>query len=265
MDDLGTLLREGNRYVLRYERRYPHPSEKVWRALVEPEELRHWFPARIEGERRAGARLSFVFDGDEGPPLEGEVRVFEPPRVLEYTWDDEVLRWELHATREGCLLVFTTTFQARAKAPRDAAGWHMCLANLVRALGDAPAETPPWAELYESYCRTLGIGDYPDFVKHGAHLQREVLGVAGLDGYAFEGRAGARLVACHASRDASGDEQKRDDESYLMVLEGELALHLGETAFTLQPGVEFVVPAASPIRVRVQAGTRLIYGYATQT
>jgi len=269
MSDLGTLRHDGERYVLRYERRYRHPPEKVWRALVEPEELRHWFPTRIDGERRAGARLSFVFEGGEAPTLGGELRVFEPPHTLEYTWDDEVLRWELSATDEGSLLVFTTTFEARAKAPRDAAGWHLCLQGLARRLDLAQNQAPtPWVALYEAYTRTIGLGDFPTFLKAAGRHIDAVLAVPGLEGYAFEGADGARMIACRAARDGEGSEQTSPEETYLVVLEGACTLSLASHAFSLRPGVEFVVPASSPVRLRVQAGTRLLYaataGDATQ-
>ena len=95
--------------VRRFERRLPHRPEKVWRALTEADELSHWFPARVDGEREVGAALRFVFrDGDE-PDAEGVVTECDPPRVLAYTMGAETLRWELSPLPDGgCLLVFTT-------------------------------------------------------------------------------------------------------------------------------------------------------------
>ena len=47
------------RTVLRFERRLAHAPDKVWRAVTEPSELAHWFPAKIEAyELRPGARRS---------------------------------------------------------------------------------------------------------------------------------------------------------------------------------------------------------------
>src|ERR1700737_5024670 len=46
---------------LRFVRILPHPPERVWRAITEPDELIHWFPTTIEGERAAGAALRFSF------------------------------------------------------------------------------------------------------------------------------------------------------------------------------------------------------------
>ncbi len=64
----GTLDRSGDRWQLRFERWLPHPPEKVWRALTEPQHLAAWFPSRIDGERAAGARLTFVFESMKRAP-----------------------------------------------------------------------------------------------------------------------------------------------------------------------------------------------------
>jgi len=47
----GRLEQAGDRWQLHFTRRLPHPPEKVWRALTEPEHLKEWFPNDIEGER----------------------------------------------------------------------------------------------------------------------------------------------------------------------------------------------------------------------
>src|SRR3954454_1806459 len=123
----GTLeVRDDGKYVLRFERHLSHPAEKVWGALTEPEQLRRWFPTDIEGERRLGAKIRFVFRDDapraaDMPELlehapedpDGEFTEFDPPRLLAYTWGEEDLRWELEPTNEGSRLAFSHTFDER--------------------------------------------------------------------------------------------------------------------------------------------------------
>jgi uncharacterized protein YndB with AHSA1/START domain len=176
----GTLHHEGNLHTLRFVRRLAHGPEQVWRALTENSELTHWFPATIEGERRAGARLRFVFHppggtgatagasgGDatgagaesESTAVEGEMRVCDPPRTLEYSWGDEVLRWELRAEEPGTLLVFTHTFEEESKAARDASGWDVSLDALVRSLaGESPVPftMERFDALFEKYAGRFG-------------------------------------------------------------------------------------------------------------
>jgi uncharacterized protein YndB with AHSA1/START domain len=151
----GQLEPAGERWRLRFVRRLPHPPEKVWRALTEPEHLAAWFPTEIRGERAAGARLRFVFPRGEGPTLDGEMIACDPPRHLELRWGEgEELRFDLEPEGEGTVLTVVNTFDELGKAARDAAGWHACLDMLAHHLA---AEQPPggpgesWPRLHAGY------------------------------------------------------------------------------------------------------------------
>jgi Activator of Hsp90 ATPase homolog 1-like protein len=54
---MGEVMRDRDKWVLRYERVLRHAPEKVWAALTESEHLRHWMPCDIVGERGEGADL----------------------------------------------------------------------------------------------------------------------------------------------------------------------------------------------------------------
>ena len=154
MDDdrYGQLQAAGDRWQLVFTRRLPHPPEKVWRAIPEAEHVSAWFPADIVGERRAGAPLTFVFREDEGPELPGEIRIFEPETLLEFTWSDEVLRFELEPDGGGgTVLRFVNTFADVGKAARDAAGWHACLDALEADLDGAAPPEQRWDEVHPHY------------------------------------------------------------------------------------------------------------------
>jgi uncharacterized protein YndB with AHSA1/START domain len=143
---------EGDGWQLVFTRRLPHPPEKVWRAITEAEHVSAWFPADIVGDRRAGAPLTFVFRNDEGPELPGELLVFEPEEVLEFTWSEEVMRFELQADGDGgTVLRFVNTFAEVGKAARDAAGWHACLDALEADLDGVPAPEKRWNEVHPHY------------------------------------------------------------------------------------------------------------------
>jgi uncharacterized protein YndB with AHSA1/START domain len=80
--DRGTYLEMDGRPAVRFERTYPHPVDRVWAAVSEPEGLRHWFPSRVSYEPRAGGEISFSEDPRIDPhrePTTGRVLVFEPP------------------------------------------------------------------------------------------------------------------------------------------------------------------------------------------
>jgi uncharacterized protein YndB with AHSA1/START domain len=156
----GQLEQADRRWQLRFTRKLPHPPEKVWRALTEPEHLAAWFPTDIEGERAAGAPLRFVFRNGEGPTIEGQMLVYEPPSVLEFRWgDDEMLRFEVQPDDGGSLLTFVNTFDKLGKAARDAAGWHARLDLLAHHLSGEPAPWSPqerWQQVHPVYVERLG-------------------------------------------------------------------------------------------------------------
>lgn len=45
---------------------------------------------------------------DMTPSLSGEIRDWDPPKVFEWAWDTDLLRWELVPDGDGTVLTFTT-------------------------------------------------------------------------------------------------------------------------------------------------------------
>ena len=124
--------------------------------MTEPEHLAVWYPQEIVGDRKAGAPLRFVSSTGEG--FDGQMLVFDPPSVMEFTWGADLLRIELQPDGAGTLLTLTDTFDDLGKAARDAAGWHECLDRLTSDLDGTP---PPawgdhWRHLHPVYVARLG-------------------------------------------------------------------------------------------------------------
>jgi uncharacterized protein YndB with AHSA1/START domain len=161
MTDLGTLEHDGDRVVLRFDRRLAHPPERVWRALTEDDQLEAWFPTTVEGERREGAPLRFAHRDAAAPPMTGEMLAYDPPRLMELRWGDDVLRFELEPDGpDATRLVFTDTFSEIGRATRDGAGWHACLDLLAyAAAGEEPPPWKPrerWAQVRDAYAERFG-------------------------------------------------------------------------------------------------------------
>jgi uncharacterized protein YndB with AHSA1/START domain len=159
--EFGSWERVGTASVLRFRRRLAHSPQKVWAALTDDEHLAGWFPTTVEGERAAGAPLRFSFRQSEGEPFDGEMTVFEPPRVMELRWADDVLRFEIEPESDGggCVLSLSVTFPEHGKAARDAAGWHVCLEQLAHVIGGTVAPWDPpdrWREVHPRYVARLG-------------------------------------------------------------------------------------------------------------
>ncbi len=165
----GRLVEIDGRPALRFERRYAHPIERVWRAVTEPDELSSWFPAAVVGDRAVGATLRFDDDAQraaahdageptraDGPELTGRVVVVDPPNVFSFTWGPELLRFELAPDGDGTLLTFTQVLSHRSVAARNGAGWHVCLQELDRLLGE-PADGPDEGfAVYDDYVARIG-------------------------------------------------------------------------------------------------------------
>lgn len=157
--DYGTLERGDGTVTLRFTRQLAHPPEKVWRALTEDEHLEAWFPTTIDGPREAGAKLEFRFRTLDIPPMQGEIMRCEPPRLLEFSWGEDLLRFELAPQDSGTALELTVTFDEIGKVARDATGWHTCLDELVSELDGSKAADGPddrWHLLNQAYAERFG-------------------------------------------------------------------------------------------------------------
>lgn len=164
---LGQLT-PGDPPVLEFVRTLRHPVEKVWRAITEREHLHAWLPCDIVGERREGAPLRLPFwpevteaMGFEDPGLVGVVRVWDPPRVFEWTWDVDTIRFELTPQGDQTILRLTTWVADQTEGVvATGAGYHVCLDHLARVLdtGDAACvvatDTTP---LEAAYAASFGL------------------------------------------------------------------------------------------------------------
>jgi uncharacterized protein YndB with AHSA1/START domain len=144
------LLTGGVRPAVRLERILPDPPEVVWKALTERGQLRSWFPSDVivdGGRWEVGAEISFPFPPDViDMTLTGEVLEVDEPNVLDFSWGDETLRYELSPDGDGTRLVLIDELEPSAAA-RNAAGWDVCLDRLA---GLEPA-SGAWQRRFEAY------------------------------------------------------------------------------------------------------------------
>ncbi|GAA5052298.1 SRPBCC domain-containing protein [Nocardia callitridis] len=162
MADFGSFgMTENGRWAVRFERVFAHPRTKVWRSLTETDQLRHWFVDILDYDRtrfsiEPGAQLVFVAKTG-GDPTFGEVRAVDPPRLLEYSWGEEILRWELDDLgAESCRLTFVNEFPDRDSAPGLGAGWHVGLDRLHQHLTGTAHPQSTWDQLTEHYAQAFG-------------------------------------------------------------------------------------------------------------
>lgn len=160
--------KDGEKWTLVLVRELRHPPEKVWIALTDPDHLREWAP--FDSDRNLGtvgsARLTTV-----GMPSslvsETQVKRADAPRVLEFSWGGQDLRWELEPREHGTRLTLWHNIDRRFIS-MGAAGWHICFDVLERQLVGEPigrivgAEAlnfGGWQRLNAEYARQFGASE----------------------------------------------------------------------------------------------------------
>ena len=149
------------------ERTLPVAPDKVWAALTDPAQLPQWAPFTSDRDLgHVGAATLTMTDGEDSAndvTLAANVTRCEPPTLLEYTWGDDVLRWQLEANERGTRLTLEHTTDDPTMVPKVAAGWHLCLDVADRLLDGHPigpivgmkAMDYGWQELHDSYAEEL--------------------------------------------------------------------------------------------------------------
>jgi uncharacterized protein YndB with AHSA1/START domain len=161
------LRKDGDKWTLVVVRDLAHPPPKVWAALTDPKHLREWAP--FDADRNLGAvgaaTLSTV--GAPAPQVAAvQVKRADAPRVLEYDWGGQELRWELEPLANGGTRLTLWHAIDRRFIAMGAAGWHICLDVLDRLLGDQPIgrmvgmevlKFDGWQRLHREYAQQFGV------------------------------------------------------------------------------------------------------------
>jgi len=129
------------RPTVRVERRYPHPIDKVWRAVTTPEHLGQWFPSPVELDLRPGGTMRFLVS-EGGADATGAIETVEVPRRLTFTWGTDRLTFELTPDADGTTFALTHSFDDRYGAASFATGWDICLRGLQSVLAGEPLPPP---------------------------------------------------------------------------------------------------------------------------
>jgi uncharacterized protein YndB with AHSA1/START domain len=115
---------EGTRVV--HEVRYPHPPERVWRALTDPAELFAWLmPNDFTPEE--GARFRLDARPDHAEPFDCEVLEVDPPHRLRTRWiirgKPTIVTFALRADDGGTVLRVEHEGLSTSERPNFDGGW----------------------------------------------------------------------------------------------------------------------------------------------
>ena len=119
------------------EREFPHPPEKIWRALTQPHLIAEWL---MKNDFQPVIDHRFNLSADWGA-IDCQVMGVEPNKTLSYTWAayglESVVTWSLTPTSTGTSLRMEHSGfrpdQQQAYGGAKA-GWRQFFANLEQVL-----------------------------------------------------------------------------------------------------------------------------------
>lgn len=157
----------GEKWTLVLVRELRHSPEKVWQALTDPAHLREWAPFDADGSlATAGVKVKLTAVGSPQQQVtETTITRADAPRLLEYKWGSNDMRWELEPLDGGTRLRLLTSIHRRYIS-MGAAGWHICFDVLDRLLdgqpigrsiGADPMRFNAWQRLNAEYAQQFGV------------------------------------------------------------------------------------------------------------
>lgn len=175
--NMARVEKDGEKWTLVLVKELRHPPQKVWQAITDPVHLREWAPFDADASlSTVGTKVNLTTVGAPGPHVtETIVKRAEAPKLLEYSWGDFDMRWQLEATADGTRLTLWTNI-ARPFIAMGAAGWHICFDVLDcllagqpmgRIVGPAAMKFRGWQQLNAEYAKQFGV-QTPNWVPKAA-------------------------------------------------------------------------------------------------
>jgi uncharacterized protein YndB with AHSA1/START domain len=159
------VQKDGDRWTLILVRELRHPPALVWEALTDPAHLSEWAPFDADRSLASAGPVKLTTVGTPTPQIaESSVKRAEPPKLLQYGWGDNDLRWELEPLGGGTRLTLWHNIDRRFIS-WGAAGWHICFDVLDRLLAGEPIgriaganamQFEGWQRLTAEYAKQFG-------------------------------------------------------------------------------------------------------------
>ncbi|HET7542062.1 MAG TPA: SRPBCC domain-containing protein [Polyangiaceae bacterium] len=161
------VRKDGDKWTLLLVRELAHPPARVWAALTQPEHLKQWAPFDADRALDTGATVKLSTVGTPTPQIaETQVKRADAPKLLEYNWGGQDLRWELESHGpSGTRLTLWHNIDRRFIA-MGAAGWHICFDVLQSFLAERPLgrrvgpelmKFEGWQRLHAEYAKQFGV------------------------------------------------------------------------------------------------------------
>ena len=161
------VKKDGDSWTLVLVRELAHPPAKVWKALTEPDQLREWAPYDSDRDLGALGRATLTTVGAPQPHVtETTITRADAPKVLEFSWGGQDIRWELQPLAGGGTRLTLWHNIDRGFISMGAAGWHICfdvLDGLLaghpigRIVGADALKFGGWQRLNAEYAKQFGV------------------------------------------------------------------------------------------------------------
>ncbi|MFK4319604.1 MULTISPECIES: SRPBCC family protein [Bacillus] len=149
---LAQIEKQTDGYIIKFERQFPNTIEEVWSVLTENSKLKKWMSnLQIENLKTGGI---IKFDMMDGSFLNIDILECQLNSVLEFTWDKDRVRFEIHKEEKGSLLLLKEYIhELTDHTPKDIAGWHICLDLFSSVLEEEEKEFSKneWQQWFEKY------------------------------------------------------------------------------------------------------------------
>lgn len=106
---LAEIEKQTDGYIVKFERQFSYTIEEVWSVLTENSKLKKWMSnLQIENLKTGGI---IKFDMMDGSFLNIDILECQLNSVLEFTWDKDCVRFEIHKEENGSLLLLKEYIQ----------------------------------------------------------------------------------------------------------------------------------------------------------
>lgn len=153
---LAEIQQANGETVAEFHRDFSNSIDTVWTMLTDNDHLVKWFSELKIQELAEGGKL--FFDMGDGSYEEMTITEVKVPTVWEFTWDKNLIRFNLSENPEGTHLVLKEYMkEVTEHTARDIAGWHVCLDVIGLLLANEPIEDrqEEWNKVYPQYKKQL--------------------------------------------------------------------------------------------------------------
>jgi len=109
------------------------------------------------------------------------------------------------------------------------------------------------------------VNDFPEFMKNPINrIASESQYTKDIEGYVFDGADGSQVCFWKCFQDRSSTTHRHEYDEYMLVVQGEYTIIIGEDRFRLLAGQEFVIPKGVTHGGEGISGTRTIHVFGGQ-